>query len=222
MEYSNKEIIQGINEGRSEVLQFLYGEYFQMIKAFIMNNNGTEVEAEDVFQDTVIIMFEKIKSGKLKLSSSFKTYFYGICKNLWKQRLLVLQRINTKEQTEESWNTILGYEEYQEFEEEKLFQYHFNKLDKECQKVLSSFFDKTPYRKIARDLKLSPNYIKKLKFNCKEKLYRSIIKDPIYHELMELRIRNQLNNNSSSQTEDNSNPTKIQFPRNHENKKRNK
>lgn len=193
MGYSNEEILIGIMERESKVFVFLYDEYFDMIRSYIRNHSGTETEAEDIFQDTIIIIFEKINSGQLKLTSSFKTYFFAICKNLWKQRLHFIQRMNTEELTEETWNALLGEEEFHEFEEEKLFLYHFNRLDEDCKQVLLSFFDKTPYRKIASDLNFTTSYIKKLKFKCKDKLYRSIIKDPIYHELRDQRIKKSCN-----------------------------
>lgn len=207
MGYSNKEILQGIVDARSKVLEYLYAEYIPMIKTFILNNSGNINDAEDVFQDTMIIVFKKIQNGNLKLTSSFKTYFYAICKKLWLQRLPLLQRIVDKDQSEESWNDILGHEEYKSFEEEKLFQDHFRRLDLDCQKVLASFFERRPYSEIANELKFKSSYIKKLKFNCKEKLYQSIINDPIYLELMDINLddhikylkkNNQLSKNKKS------------------------
>ena len=185
--YTNEEIVRGIKERRSKVFQFLYDVYFPMINSYILRNNGNEIEAEDIFQDAIIIIYEKIKFGKLKLTSSFKTYFYAICKYLWLQRLPILRRTELRDESDDSWNAILGYEEYEDFEEEKLFQSHFNQLDKDCQKILLSFFEKKPYKEIADDLNFKPNYIKKLKFICKEKLFQNIINDPVFMELMNVK-----------------------------------
>jgi RNA polymerase sigma factor (sigma-70 family) len=183
--FSKEEIIKGIRERRSNVLEFLYLEYYPMIKSLILNNNGTETEAQDIFQDTVIIIYEKTKSRKLTITSSFKTYFYAICKKLWLQRLPNLRRTIPTNHTDEQWSNILGWEEFLESEEEKLFYHHFRQLDKECQKILLNFFNKKRYKDQAKAMKFKPAYVKKLKFKCKEKLYKSIVNDPIYKELME-------------------------------------
>jgi len=203
--YTNEEIVRGIKERRSKVFIFLYEVYYPMIKSYILKNNGNELEAEDIFQDAIIIIYEKIKSEKLKLTSSFKTYFYAVCKYLWLQRLPILKRTDLRDDREDSWDAVLGHEEYEDYEEEKLFQYHFKKLDKDCQKILLSFFEKKPYKVIAADLNFKPNYIKKLKFICKEKLYQNIVNDPIFIELMNmkrdknLQIQNHNFKNSSDQ-----------------------
>jgi RNA polymerase sigma factor (sigma-70 family) len=183
--YTNKEIIKGILERRSKVYLFLYNEYLPMIKNFILKNNGDETDAKDLFQDTLIIIFKKINSGDLKLTSSFKTYFYAICKYLWFQRLEVMQKTDILDRQDDSWNEVMEFTEYVDYEEEKLYQKHFKMLDDDCQKILEGFFDKRPFKVIANDLHFRPSYIKKLKFNCKEKLIRSIMNDPIYYELMD-------------------------------------
>jgi RNA polymerase sigma factor (sigma-70 family) len=183
--FSKEDIIKGIRERRSTVLEFLYLEYYPMIKSLILRNNGTETEAQDIFQDTIIIIYEKTKSSKLVITSSFKTYFYAICKKLWLQRLPNLRRTVPTNHSDEEWSDILGWEEFLESEEEKLFYHHFRQLDKECQKILLNYFNKKRYKDQAKTSKLKPAYIKKLKFKCKEKLYKRIANDPIYKELME-------------------------------------
>lgn len=222
MEYSNEEIVKGIYERRNNVLLFLYDEYFKLIRSYILRNNGTEEEAEDVFQDTILIVYEKIKSDKLKLSSSFATYFYAICRNLWLQRLQLLQRTQSEDQATDSWNEIPSPEEYMDYEEEKLFQVHFRKLDKDCQHVLTSYFERKPFRTIADELQFSPNYIKKLKFKCKEKLYKSIINDPVYRELMDARLNNKPAHHEKRMNGADISPSKLTTTSSHANKKRNK
>lgn len=194
VKYTNAEIIKGILERRSQVFLFLYKEYYPMVKKFILKNNGNEIDAQDLFQDTIIIIFTKIDSRELKLTSSFKTYFFAIGKYLWYQRLELLRKTSFRDNQDEIWNRPMEYNEYLDYEEEKLYQSHFKKLDKDCQKILEGYFDKKPFKEIADELKYRPSYIKKLKFNCKEKLYESIINDPVYMELMEIKRDDGLNN----------------------------
>ena len=68
--------------------------------------------------------------------------------------------------------------------EYKLYQKHFQKLSKECKKLLQLFFDKVSYSEIAKILGYkSAGFVKKKKYNCKEFLMKSIKNDPEYKAL---------------------------------------
>ena len=159
------------------------------------------------------------------VTSSFKTYFFAICRHLWFQRLSVLQKTDFLDRNDESWGDLMEKDEYLDFEEEKLYQKHFKNLDKDCQKVLEGYFDKKPFRDIADDLQFRPSYIKKLKFNCKEKLIRNITNDPVYFELMDYKYGEQKSkglNGKDNHKDTNKITTNPFDPRKHDTKKRNK
>ena len=63
-----------------------------MILDFTRKNSGSEEDARDLFQEGLVVIFEKVSSGDLKLSSAFRTYFYAVCRNKW---LMVLRRKRT-------------------------------------------------------------------------------------------------------------------------------
>ena len=58
-----------------------------MINHFILQNNGTEQEAKDVYQEAVIHFYEKVQSGSMVLSCQIKTYLYSVCRRLWLKKL---------------------------------------------------------------------------------------------------------------------------------------
>lgn len=53
----------------------------------IIKNNGSEDEAKDIFQDALIVFWEKVTSEKLVLTSKISTYLYSVCQNLWRKEL---------------------------------------------------------------------------------------------------------------------------------------
>ena len=222
--YSNEEIIRLLVEDRNQFYTFSYHEYLPMIQNFILKNSGNETDAKDLFHDTIVIIFNKINAKELKLTSSFKTYFFAISKNLWHQRLKILSKTDSIDDRLNLNNTVIEQEEYLDFEEEKLYQAHFKKLDKECQKILAGFFDKKSFRDIADDLKYKPSYIKKLKFKCKEKLIQGITNDPVFKELIRVRRKDRFHlngeNNESSANQHKLN--NIQSSITNENKRRNR
>ncbi len=84
---TDNEIILGILNGSKDILDRLYKSYFPMILKLIISNNGSEDDAKDIFQESVIVLYNKIKSGNFQLSSKLKTFIYSVCRRLWLKRL---------------------------------------------------------------------------------------------------------------------------------------
>jgi len=90
----NEEIIEGIITGNQEVFNNLYEYEFPKVVSLIIKNSGCVEMAQDVFQDAIVILMEKVYNQKLDLTCSVKTYLYSICKYLWLDQL----RQNKKEE----------------------------------------------------------------------------------------------------------------------------
>lgn len=64
-------------------VRYLYDHYFADAATEIKMKGGTEEDAADIFQEAVLILIEKVKTGKFRGESSIKTFFVGIARNLW-------------------------------------------------------------------------------------------------------------------------------------------
>jgi len=84
---TDREVVLGILNNSEDVLNRLYIGYFPMILQLILNNNGDEDDAKDVYQEAIIILYNKIKSGDFELSSKLKTYIYSVCRRIWLKKL---------------------------------------------------------------------------------------------------------------------------------------
>ena len=84
---TDNEIILGILNNSSSTLGYLYKTYFPMILQLIINNNGSEHDAKDVFQEGILVLHDKIKSGDFELSSKLKTFLYSVCRRIWLKKL---------------------------------------------------------------------------------------------------------------------------------------
>ncbi len=61
------------------------GQVYANGPLIVTRMSGTTEDAKDMFQDSLIIMLEKIDSREFALTCSFKTSpFYSVCENLWK------------------------------------------------------------------------------------------------------------------------------------------
>lgn len=80
-------IIDGILSGDQTVFNSLYEYEFPKVINLIIKNSGNIEMVQDVFQDAIIILIEKVYAQKLDLTCSVKTYLYSICKYLWLDQL---------------------------------------------------------------------------------------------------------------------------------------
>src|ERR1700752_4377077 len=94
---NEKEIFERICKGDEKALEFLYQKYYRMMTKLVITNSGTEEEARDVYQDALIVFWQKATSGNLVLTSKISTYIYSICQNLWRKELDRKKRLSNEE-----------------------------------------------------------------------------------------------------------------------------
>ena len=85
--FTDSEFIEGLRSGNSEILEVLYKKYFKLVLKIIVNNNGSFEAAEDIYQETIIIVYENAQKANFELSSQLQTYIYSIAKRLWLKQL---------------------------------------------------------------------------------------------------------------------------------------
>jgi RNA polymerase sigma factor (sigma-70 family) len=81
------EILTDLKVENNSAFGELYKAHFGMVNRFIRNNKGRTDDAEDIFQDTMIVLLEKLRKDDFQLTASIKTYVMAIAKNLWLKRL---------------------------------------------------------------------------------------------------------------------------------------
>lgn len=186
--YTDEAIIDGLKKRESGIIRYVYKEYYPTIKFLITTNSGTETDAEDVFQDALVVLYRKIARENLILTSSFKTFLYSICRNLWLQRLD--RRVFSNQFLEmEDMGDLQENQYFDQPEEDqdkyRLFQQHFLRLSEDCQKVLQLFMSKVSLKEIAEIMGFkTEKYAKTRKFMCKEKLKNSILNDPNFNKYL--------------------------------------
>lgn len=183
-------ILEGIKNSNNEVLRYVYTKYYPEIRFFVIKNSGTDEDAKDVFQESLIVIYKKLKEDSLDLTCAFKTYLYSVARIIW---LKHLERNKFRTSDIEEDQVFVIFEDDTEkriFEQERyrLYQKHFLTLHKDCQAILRLFLQKVPLKDIQKKLNLSSEkYVKKRKFQCKEILMKRITNDPNYNSLKDER-----------------------------------
>ena len=94
---NDQEILVRLKQGDENTLDLLYKQHYRMIIKLIVKNNGSEEEAKDIYQESLIVLWQKAKSENFILTSKISTYLYSICLNLWrKEPFLAFQFFSPK------------------------------------------------------------------------------------------------------------------------------
>jgi RNA polymerase sigma factor (sigma-70 family) len=87
-------LLKGLAANDRKAIETIYQNHYSMIQTLVINNSGTSDDARDIFQEAIIVLYEKAKSGSFELHAQLKTYIYAVCRRLWLKRLLVSQRFS--------------------------------------------------------------------------------------------------------------------------------
>jgi RNA polymerase sigma factor (sigma-70 family) len=80
-------LLQQLKNEDSASFKQLYKTYFPSIALYVKQNMGNTADAEDIFQEAILVLVQKVRQPQFTLTSSLKTYLYAIAKNLWLKRL---------------------------------------------------------------------------------------------------------------------------------------
>jgi RNA polymerase sigma factor (sigma-70 family) len=149
-----RQLLEALAMNDRAVIEGIYRDNYPMIQAFILNNNGNSDEARDIFQEAMIVIYEKAVSGSFELNCQLKTYIYSVCRRLWLKRLQQLQRYsNLVENVEET----VAVEEDLELHEKhnadfELMEAAISKIGEPCKSLLDAYYiQKKNMQEIAAD-----------------------------------------------------------------------
>ncbi len=184
-EEKNQNYISGIRAGDSQVIRAIYENYHKAIVQLVETKQGSKEDAHDVFQEGLVLVFQKVQHADFQLTSSFFTYFYAICRNIWYNKLR--KKANKEVTLDDKMLLMLEQDSTPLLETSEryyLYRKMFLRLGSDCQKVLSLFLQKVSMEQIKVQMGYgSISYTKKRKFLCKEKLVQLIQNDPSFQEL---------------------------------------
>ncbi len=144
---TDEELLIGLADGSDDALTQIYQRYFPMVLYFVTSNSGNEDDAKDIYQEVLIVLYEKVRSGSLELHCQLKTYLYSIGRRLWLKQLAQRSRfmvhdVETPASDEYATGQInddlAGHEERdRQFD---LMADSLNQLGEPCRTLLEDFY----------------------------------------------------------------------------------
>lgn len=178
MELIDQEIVERIKAGDDQAVISLYDNYRKEFLYWGYNNYSlSEDEGADVFQDTIIIFYNNVRKGKLEeLSSSLKTYLFGIGKNLALKKIGRSSRMVVSNEMVQLNPDLDDKDPFEATERQKIVAEVMDEMGDPCKSILRMFyFDRFTMDAIASRLGYKNEHVvKSQKLRCFNQLKKMI------------------------------------------------
>ncbi len=142
---TDEALLIGLAEGSDRALSQLYRQHYPMVLQLILNNSGSTDDAKDIYQETLIVLYEKVSAGDFELNCQLKTFIYAVARRLWLKQLAQRGRsplIRTTEFEDEPAESIADDLADHQRRDEQFDQMaeSLTKLGEPCRTLLEDFY----------------------------------------------------------------------------------
>ncbi|MEP2771388.1 MAG: sigma-70 family RNA polymerase sigma factor [Fulvivirga sp.] len=187
--HEDQRYIEALLENDSELIADIYDKWADKVVAYIKKNNGTEADARDIIQDTLIVIFRQASEKDLQLTCPFEAYFFLLCKRRW---LNHLKENSQKEVTIDNDFTSIDKADHQmaasteQFEQKQhLVKSQFDALSDKCKELISLTLEIKSMKTVAEKLGVSYAYVRKKKSLCMGQLTKLVRMSKAYKHINE-------------------------------------
>jgi RNA polymerase sigma factor (sigma-70 family) len=165
------QVLEWLRTNPVKASEKLYG-YFPVIKKLVLKNSGTRQDAEDIYQEALIILMRKSREENFTLTCGVNTYLYSVCRYLWSNRLKARSK---RLEVDLERSEMLAAEEVElhvrEEDVRQMAEQAVALLGEKCRQLLNWFyFEKISLKQIALRMKFASEQVaKNQKYRCIEK-----------------------------------------------------
>jgi len=184
--YTDQELVNGIVEGKREILNYVYDNYFEAVRKNVLKNSGNEHDARETFNEALLAISRK---KNVEMTSTFAAYLTRICRNKWIDELRKRKR-NTINYV--NWEgTIVQIEHEPEDESEhrealikQIIDRNMEILGEPCKSlIVARYVQELPLKDIGNINNMIPNTVGQKIGRCIAKLQELIRADAHFKKL---------------------------------------
>lgn len=173
---TDQDLIQGILLGDNLVIGKLYKLFYPTIARMIINNSGSEDEAKDIFQESVMVLYNRVTENKFELNSKLSTFLFAVSRRLWLKQLTRKGNVASTSDISD-FEDILQIEDDIEKHEEKESKFErmnlaLHELGEPCKTLIKDFYIKNMSMKDIQEKfgYTSTDNAKTQKYKCLQRL----------------------------------------------------
>ncbi|WP_448518178.1 RNA polymerase sigma factor [Rhodoflexus sp.] len=183
-------LVAALQQGSQKAEEYLYKKHKSMVINLILQKGGTADEAEDIYQETILVAMEKISSPDFIRQAQLKTFIYSIAKNKFRKEIRDNPDrkgvpIQTGEGDDDEPGMLEKYlgapanEDSEWYEEQmQLLRQEMSKIGETCRQLLEAWYERKwgDSNELAAQFgKSSGEALKMSVHKCREKLRKNIL-----------------------------------------------
>jgi len=144
-----------------------------MVRQYVQKNSGTAADAQDVFQESVMVLWLTVKEGRFKAGQDGEAggFLFRVAKNKWLDTVRSAAHRNMKIVHEDRTSEVRA--DVPDDIEDRIVRLRgvYEKLDDKCRTVLDRFYyERKDLATIATEMGVEEESIRTIKYRCMMKL----------------------------------------------------
>lgn len=143
-ELLEQNLLIGLTKNDSKAIETIYKQNFSIVQSLVLNNSGSYDDARDIFQESLITLYEKASQEGFALSCKISTYLYSVARRLWLKRLQHLGKfITSMDNLEETVSLGDDIEIHQKRDNDyEIMERALSSMGEPCKSILEGFYIK--------------------------------------------------------------------------------
>ena len=177
--HTDQRFITGLLQNDTATVREIYKNFAGKVKSHILQTSGSEDDAADIFQESLIDIYQQAQHKGLQLPCPFEAFLLLVSKRKWLNELKKRGRQGVTKAPDDVYDLgedVFALAEQMQLQEEKasLFIAMFQQLGERCREIINKCLGNKPQDKVAVELGVSYAYLRKKKSECTAELIKLI------------------------------------------------
>jgi RNA polymerase sigma factor (sigma-70 family) len=169
--HPDQRLLEGLLSNDNQVVEEIYRRFARKTAFQILQSRGSEEDAADIFQESLIDIYNQAKYKDLQLTCPFEPFLLLVCKRKWLNEIKKRGKspvTKSPDDVSDYGEDVFALAEQAGKEEDKarLFLQQFERLGEKCREILRLSLTGDRQEKIAEALGVSYGYLRKKKSEC--------------------------------------------------------
>ncbi len=174
--------LQGTEPERTLALRSIYADRVlrNKVESWVLNHGGSKEEAQEIFQDCLVIFDRNVRSKKYAGTGTWEGYFFGIARYCWLQRRRQHKPATTELLPLHLNETTKSFEiQFMEEERKAVLRKALENMGGRCNEILTLYKSGISYQEMAGQLGLSnADMAKKECYRCRLRFREYLLQRP--------------------------------------------
>lgn len=169
--HPDQRYLDGLLYNDSRLVQEIYERFAGKVRYYVTQNQGSEDDAADIFQESIVDLYNQARYKELRLTCPFEPFFLLICKRKWLNELKKRGRQPVTKKLDDLYeigeDVFAAAEQVMKEEAQAgMFLAQFERLGEKCKEILRRSLTGEAQEQIAAAMGVTYGYLRKKKSEC--------------------------------------------------------